>query len=230
MTTLRDGTIVDESITAANYTPAEHVRSVFGHSRVIQSITIHHWGNPGQRFNDVVHYLASANARQSSAHAVIQGGRATSIVNPDDAAWHAGNPKGSATSIGLELRPEADDVDYITAAAYIAFLRTIYGELPLIPHNHWTNTACPGQWDLARLDRMARTGPATPAKTTAPKETKLSAAEVSAIKAHITEENEKTREYIGQLLVAGYGVGSTRKPGIAKEVEAIKNALAKVVK
>ena len=228
MTTLRDGTIVDESITAANYTPAEFVRGTFGHSRVIQSITIHHWGNPGQRFDDVVRYLASANARQSSAHAVIMGGRATSIVSPDDAAWHAGNPKGSATSIGLELRPEADDADYITAAAYIAFLRTIYGELPLIPHNHWTNTACPGQWDLARLDRMARTGPATPAKTPPKKATTVS--DLAAIKAHITEENEKTREYIGQLLVAGYGVGSTRKPGIAKEVEAIKNALAKVVK
>jgi hypothetical protein len=41
----------------------------------------------------------------------------------------------------------------------------------------------------------------------------------------IREEADKTRDYIGQLLVAGYGIGDTRKPGIAKDVEAIKKAV-----
>ena len=155
MTTLLDGTVVDESINALNYTPAALCPSVFGYHRTISSITIHHWGNLGQNFDDVVGYLASANPRLSSAHAIIAARRAASIVNPNDAAWHGGNAYGTATSIGLECRPEATDEDYITVAAYIAFLRSAYGDLPLIPHNYWTATACPGKWDLARLDRMA---------------------------------------------------------------------------
>lgn len=164
MTTLRDGTIVDESINAANFTDDLDVPAVFKQGpRREESITIHHWGDPGQDFDAVVRYLASPNPRFSSAHAVIMAGRATAIVSPDEAAWHAGNAYGQATSIGLELRPEATDGDYITAAAYIAFLRGIYGDLPLIPHNHWKATACPGKWDLARLDALARNGaPAAP--------------------------------------------------------------------
>lgn len=153
MTILIDGTIVDESITAVNFTPAAKVPLAFGgRERVVKSITIHHWGNLGQRIGDVVSYLASANARQSSAHVVIQDGMAFSIVNPDDAAWHAGNPEGSATSIGIECRPEATDGDYRTVAAYIIHLRSIYGELPLVPHRSWTNTSCPGVWNLDRLE------------------------------------------------------------------------------
>ena len=156
MTVLADGTVVDESINAANYTLAANCPAAFGYQRIISSITIHHWGNLGQDFDAVVAYLASANPRQSSAHAIIKGGRATSIVSPENAAWHAGNAYGSATSIGLELRPEATDADYRTAGAYIHMLRGIYGDLPLIPHNHWTTTACPGVWNLARLDDEAR--------------------------------------------------------------------------
>lgn len=158
MTTLRDGTVVDESITAVNFTPAHKCLAAFGYPRRIESITIHHWGLDGQDFDRVVGYLASANARSSSAHATIQAGRAASIVSPDDASWHAGNAYGGATSIGLELRPEATDGDYITAAAYIFMLREIYGDLPLIPHHHWTQTACPGRWDLTKLDLMSRAG------------------------------------------------------------------------
>lgn len=152
MTTLIDGTVVDESINAANFTPAYLCKQVFGFDRVIESITIHHWGNKGQRFDDVVAYLASANARQSSAHVVVEAGRAASIVSPDDAAWHAGNAYGSATSIGIECRPEATDGDYRTVAAYVHHLRGIYGDLPLIPHRDWTTTACPGDWNLDRIE------------------------------------------------------------------------------
>ena len=43
-----------------------------------------------------------------------------------------------------------------TAAALIADLRAVYGNLPLSPHRRWTSTQCPGNWDLGRLDRLAR--------------------------------------------------------------------------
>ncbi len=157
MTTLRDGTVVDESIDAVHVTRAADVPYVFKCGpRVVDSITGHHWGAFGQNFDEVVGYLTSDNPRQSSAHAVIMAGRATSIVNPDDAAWHAGSAIGNTTSVGLELHPEATDEDYVTAAAYVANLRSLYGNIPLVPHSHWINTECPGAWDLARLDNMAR--------------------------------------------------------------------------
>jgi len=77
-------------------------------------------------------------------------------VNPDDAAWHAGNAEGNATSIGIECRPEATDGDYQTIAELIRYLRGIYGDVPLRPHNSWSSTACPGDYDLDRLDSLAR--------------------------------------------------------------------------
>ncbi len=145
-------------ISSPNYTPGDSVAAVFGGTpRRIESITIHHWGNLGQRFDDVVRFLCTAdNGRQSSAHYVAEAGKVACIVAPADAAWHAGNAYGNATSVGIECRPEASQADYETVAELIAELRAVYGDLPLIPHNQWTNTACPGAWDLGKLDAMAR--------------------------------------------------------------------------
>jgi N-acetylmuramoyl-L-alanine amidase len=69
-------------------------------------------------------------------------------------------------SVGIECRPEASDEDYQTVAELIAWLRDQYGDLPLKPHKSVYNTACPGQWDLDRLDRLAR-GTQAPAATPA---------------------------------------------------------------
>lgn len=171
MTTLDNGIVVDESLTAQNQTSAANVPAVFGQARVVTSITQHHWGELGQDFDAVTSGLAGNNARQVSAHFTAMDGRVSCLVSPDDAAWHAGNAVGNATSIGIEMRPEATDGDYETAASLIRHLRGIYGDIPLVPHNHWFNTACPGVWDLARLDSLARgsimaaaSGPITPAE------------------------------------------------------------------
>lgn len=154
---LRDGTIVNESITAVHVTYAADVAAVFKcGERIVKFITIHHWGVYGQIHEEVVAYLAKDNDRDSSAHAVLSAGKATSLVSPDDAAWQCGNALGNTQSIGLECHPEASDGDYITVAAYIVMLRGIYGDIPLVPHSYWKATACPGNWDLARLDKLAR--------------------------------------------------------------------------
>ena len=144
-----------ESNNSKNYTPNADVLAVFKQPRVVKYLTIHHWGSLGQRFNDVENFLCTNNT-PTSAHYVVQDGLVSCIVTPDDAAWHSGNAVGNATSVGLELRPEATDGDYRTAAELIHFLRGIYGDVPLVPHNYWYATACPGKWDLARLDREAR--------------------------------------------------------------------------
>lgn len=152
-----------------NYTPAASVRAVYGMPRNITAITIHHWGIKGQKFLNIVNFLCRKGGN-TSAHEVIESGKVAVIVDHKNAAWHAGNGKGNATTIGLELRPEATDGDYATAAERIAELRAEYGDIPLVPHRAWKNTACPGNWDLVRLDREARAAakgevkPASPSK------------------------------------------------------------------
>lgn len=159
-----------------NQTPAAQCAAVFGYPRKITGITIHHWGSLGQNFNDVLNFLCTNNS-PTSAHYIAQAGTVACIVDPEDVAYHAGKfpwengSKGNATTIGIELRPEATEADYITAAELIRELRAVYGDIPLYPHNHWSQTACPGAWDLAKLDRMARgqaSAPAAPKPAPAP--------------------------------------------------------------
>lgn len=130
----------------------------------IKSITIHHWGSRGQRFDNVVSWLCDKRAG-TSAHYVVQDGKVACIVDPDRRAWHAGSSRGNHESIGIECRPEATEGDYATVAALVANLRAEYGNLPLVPHKSWTSTACPGVWDLGKIDRLARGG--TPTKVPA---------------------------------------------------------------
>lgn len=124
----------------------------------IASITIHWWGNPvGQKIGGIVSWLCNPRA-QASAHYVVSGDTVYCIVDPDQKAWHSGSNRGNFTSIGLELDPNAsmrEDTER-TAAALIADLRSVYGDLPLKPHSSWVPTACPGNWDVPRLDRIAR--------------------------------------------------------------------------
>lgn len=141
--------------TSSNFTPAAQVPDVFGMPRTISGITIHHWGSNGQDFDNVRNWLCTNNT-PTSAHYIAQAGLVACIVDPANAAWHAGNPRGNATTIGIECRPEATDADYETVAELIRELRAAYGDLPLYPHKYWTSTACPGNWDLARLDALAR--------------------------------------------------------------------------
>lgn len=139
-----------------NFTPSASVKKVYGMPRTIQSITIHWWGDPNQKptFGGTVAYLCRKGGT-SSAHEVIEAGRVAPIVNHADAAWHAGNATGNATSIGLELNPRCSNEDYETAGERIADLWKHYGKLPLIPHKDWKATQCPGNYDLGRLRKIA---------------------------------------------------------------------------
>lgn len=123
----------------------------------IKSITIHHWGGRGQKFDNVVNWLCQKRAG-TSAHYVVEAGKVACIVDPDRRAWHAGNSRGNHESIGIECRPEATEGDYATVAALIADIRAVYGNIPLKRHKDWTSTACPGVWDIQKLDRLARGG------------------------------------------------------------------------
>lgn len=146
MTTLDNGIVIDETTTAHNFTPDAKVPATFGYESIKPGATVHWWGGYGQKFDDVVAYLASNNGRSSSAHFVLQEDRVACIVNPDDAAWHTGHPLGNAQTIGIECRPEMTEGDLDTLAALLRYLETIYGSLTIYKHSDWVNTACPGTY------------------------------------------------------------------------------------
>ncbi|MGP5098407.1 peptidoglycan recognition protein family protein [Brachybacterium alimentarium] len=127
-------------------------------NRKIAGITCHWWGTPtGQNVEGIVSWLCDKRAG-TSAHYVVSEDTVYCIVDPDRRAWHAGNSKANHTQIGIELDPNASRRASTerTAAALIADLRGTYGNLPLSPHKRWTSTQCPGNWDLGRLDKLAR--------------------------------------------------------------------------
>lgn len=141
---------IDESRTAVKYTPGRQGRKV-------KDVVIHHWGLDGQTHDGVVDWFCNpAKGAQTSAHFVVSGGRVHCIVSPTDTAWHAGDWDENLQSIGIECRPEATAADYATVAELVRWLRTKYGNLPLRPHKAFFQTSCPGRWDLAHLDRLAR--------------------------------------------------------------------------
>ena len=127
-------------------------------NRKIAGITCHWWGTPtGQNPEGIVSWLCDKRAG-TSAHYVVSENTVWCIVDPDRRAWHAGNSKANHDQIGIELDPNMSRraATEKTAAALIADLRAVYGNLPLSPHRRWTSTECPGNWDLGRLDRLAR--------------------------------------------------------------------------
>lgn len=136
------------SAPSPNFTPS---------TRKPTGITIHWWGDPASNptHTGVVAWLRNP-ASQVSAHFVITGTgrRVYHLVEEKNIAWHA--RAGNATTIGLELDPRCRDEDYDVAAEVIANLRKKFGNLPLYPHKHWVATACPGNWNLSKLDSLAR--------------------------------------------------------------------------
>ena len=132
-----------------NYTPSASAPAVYGMSRVIEGITLHHWGDPNQnpQFDNVVNYLCRGGGN-TSAHYVATGtGRKVAcIVNPMDVAWHSGNAWGNARTIGIELDPRARDEDVDVAAELVADIRSAYGDVPIYWHSYFIGTACPGAY------------------------------------------------------------------------------------
>lgn len=152
---------IDESRTARRFTPGPEAGR-----QAPTEIDIHHWGIDGQSHDGVVNFFC--NTAETSAHFVVSAGRIHCLVSTTDVAWHAGNWAVNLRSIGIECRPEATDADYAAVAWLIRHLRSMYGDLPLRPHKLYASTDCPGRYDLARLDRLARTQ--TPAPPTQQKD------------------------------------------------------------
>ncbi len=144
----------------STYTSRHYYYGREGHT--VKEIVIHHWGNEGQKFDNVRNYLCSNkdywdDDAAVSAHYVAEAGRVAYIVPEADTAWHAGNKIVNKESIGIECRPEATDADYRTVAALVAGIWLRLGYIPLIGHRDVVATSCPGKWDLSRIEALAKT-------------------------------------------------------------------------
>jgi hypothetical protein len=140
-----------------NYTPESQARATWGRPRTIEIVAQHWWGDPNTNptFEGVVATLCNP-ARQASAHFVATGTgrRVACLVDLNNASWatNSANPY----SISIEGDPRCRDEDYDVIAELIAELRVAYGiQLPIKPHREFVATACPGNYDLNRLNALA---------------------------------------------------------------------------
>ena len=148
------------SINTSRVSPNRSVRT-----SKIRRIVIHHWNDPSTpgTLAGVVAWLCNRRSKVS-AHYVVSGQQVFRLVPESVVAWHARG--GNADSIGIECDPRQQDSTYATVAALIREIRSRHGDLPLVRHRDvsGSRTACPGTWDLDRLDRLARGAqPAAPA-------------------------------------------------------------------
>ena len=133
-----------------------------GKSHGIKHITVHWWGTPsGQAFDGIVNHLCNKSA-EVSAHYVISSTRVAQIVDEKDSSWANGNRVANFESITIECDPNDVLGTIPVLAALIKDIRGRHGDLPIYPHQHWTSTACPGDYlpHLDAVDQMARTGKA----------------------------------------------------------------------
>lgn len=145
-----------ERVQSPNYTAGSQTKAYYGVPRTFTDIAIHWWGDPSKqpKFDGIVAHLTNP-ASKVSAHYVVgrdsQGRvRVAQLVDEVDTAWHA--MKGNPSTIGIEVDPNADDEVYRAVGWLVNQIRSRRGNMPLRPHKHWVNTACPGNLDLGRID------------------------------------------------------------------------------
>lgn len=146
--------ILDETTyTTPNRTPSALVAQVFGYARIIDGVTIHHWGADGQNAQAVAQFLSRPGG-STSAHFVLQEGLVYCLSPIADATWHAGSAKGNATTVGVECRPEMTRGDFDTLVEFVQWLEKLLGKsLNIYAHQWWFNTACPGRY-LGKIDEL----------------------------------------------------------------------------
>lgn len=236
-----------DTLASPNYTPAASVPSVYGQARKITGVTIHWWNTPDKAgtHDATAAYLARAGGN-TSAHYVVSKGRVTRLVDPKNAAWHAGSATGNATTIGIECDPRDIPGTLPTIAALIQDLEKTYGSLRIYRHKDWTSTTCPGDYSdqVQALVQLVNNGQkATTAKAPAKAQTleewivsnedkvrKIIREEVSGTINHLTAEvDDRGRSVMGRLRRAARdGVATIDIPakGNAKGNMSLRDTLA----
>ncbi|MEK9826556.1 MAG: N-acetylmuramoyl-L-alanine amidase [Methylotenera sp.] len=150
------------------FTPSE-AAAYYGVPRSMQAIVIHHWNAPDARpsFANVTNMLINGSSRGDSANCIIgyddQQARVRiidSVIYPNVA--FTSNGKINAQSVAIECDPLGETADPRAAEIYKAIGYRVYKwrqqfgwRVPLTRHRDYTQTACPGDYDLGRIDAEA---------------------------------------------------------------------------
>lgn len=135
-------------------------RTYEGVTYSIKHVTIHWWGEPsGQTFEGIRDYLID-NDRQVSAHYVLSGPRAAQILPEERGAWGNGNRIANLEGIVVECDPNKVEETIPTLVALLADIFKRRGLLGVYPHDHWTDTECPGDYrpHIPAIVEAAKTG------------------------------------------------------------------------
>ncbi len=202
---------INEQFTAVFFTPGPTEKD---------GIAIHWWGSPQGQSIQSVRDTFQGGGRQASAHFGATDGEVDCYVNPDDIAWANGNWAANLTKISIECNPRQSDGDYYAAAWTIAYIRSIYGDLPLSKHRDYYPTECCGPYDLERLDALAY-------EIAANKDIDFSDAPTPgnpvAVTPPVPAAESKSIEQLAIEVIAGaYGTGDDRRRALGGQFDAVQ--------
>lgn len=119
-----------------------------------QAIVIHWWGTPkGQQLDSIISWFQNP-ASSVSAHYIVSDTTVVKMMDELDRAWHSLQANGY--TIGIEVDPNLRGSTYQTVGELVRDIRSRQGDLPLLPHSYYVNTACPGTIDLNLIERYAQ--------------------------------------------------------------------------
>ncbi|QGZ17207.1 lysin A [Arthrobacter phage Giantsbane] len=199
---------INEQFNAAFFTPGPTQKD---------GIVIHWWGLPQGQTIQSVRDTFGGGGRQASAHYGCSDGVVDCYVSPDDVAWANGHWGANLSKISIECDPRQSDGDYYAAAWTVAYIRSIYGDLPLSRHDNYFATQCCGTYDIARIDRLARTINVNTASKPTP-------AKPAPVKPAVPAVKGKTiAQLADEVLKGAYGTGDQRRLALGANFQAVQD-------
>jgi N-acetylmuramoyl-L-alanine amidase len=190
-------------------------------------IVIHWWGTPVGQSIQSVRDTFQGGGRQASAHFGATDGEVDCYVNPDDIAWANGNWAANLSKVSIECNPRQSDGDYYAAAWTIAYVRSIYGDLPLSRHRDYYATECCGDYDLERLDALAYEiaagGSIDPEQTPTPGNPVAVAPSVPAA------ESKSINQLANEVIDGAYGTGDDRRRALGGQYDAVQAEVNRIL-
>lgn len=184
-------------------------------------IVIHWWGTPVGQSIDSVRSTFGNGGRQASAHYGCSDGVVDCYVNPDDVAWANGHWGANLSKISVEGDPRQSDGDYYAAAWTVAYIRSIYGDLPLSKHRDYYPTECCGTYNLERIDQMAYEIAASGFWNNVPLPTP--GTPVTPVPPVPATQNKSIDQLANEVIAGAYGTGDARRLALGGNYDAVQN-------
>lgn len=218
--------VLDSNPSSNYYSPAECLTN-YKQPRKVRGVTIHWWNDPRNAgtHDGTANYLARKGGN-TSAHYVVSPGRVTRLVDDKNAAWHAGNAVGNATTIGVECNPHDVEGTLVTVAALIRDLEKKHGELKVYRHRDWRATTCPGAYS-SRIDKLVNLVNSAPSSN-------ATSAKTETLEEWIMSNEDKVRQIIreeisGTINHLTAGVDDRGKKVMARIAAAAGNGVRDIV-